>query len=49
MSREGIQMKLKTWNTILDAAVALNLLTERFFWWARRHRDLYLDLQEADR
>ena len=41
-------MKLKTWNTLLDIAVALNLLTEKLFWWARKHRDLCLDLQEEN-
>ncbi len=33
---------------MLDIAVALNLLTEKLFWWARRHRDRYLDLLEEN-
>ncbi len=46
MSNSRITLKLKTWNTALDIAVALNLLTERFFWWARKHRDMCADLLE---
>jgi len=42
-------MKLRAWNTLLDIAVLLNTNTERLFWFARKHRDMYLDLQETDR
>ena len=42
-------MKLRAWNTLLDIAVLLNTYTERLFWFARKHRDMYLDLQETDR
>ncbi len=46
MPNQSVPLKLKTWNTLLDIAVALNLLTEKLFWWARKHRDMCADLME---
>jgi len=48
MSYSSIEMKLRAWNTLLDIAVLLNTWTERLFWFARKHRDIYLDLMEGE-
>jgi len=46
LSYQGEPLKLRYWNTLLDIAVLLNTYTERLFWFARKHRDRYLDLLE---